>query len=113
MGGKRNIGSCPSLRHPLDAKPGLILIFFAGRGAQKSEQSAMCEAVMTQSVLVTADNFTRAETDTYFAGFVKQGAFGRFKHNRELVDVEHQDVVRPNSRHALLRSACSISTRVR
>lgn len=45
---------------------------------------------------VDADNFIRAETDTYFAGFVKQDAFGRFKHNRELVDVEHQDVVRPN-----------------
>lgn len=48
------------------------------------------------NALVDADNFTRAETDTYFAGFVKQDAFGRFKHNRELVDVEHQDVVRPN-----------------
>src|SRR6187549_3919608 len=51
---------------------------------------------MAQAVLVTADNFARAETDNYFAGFVKQGAFGRFKHNRTLVDVEHQDVVRPN-----------------
>jgi len=55
----------------------------------------MTDNISSASV-VTADNFTRAETDTYFAGFVKQGAFGRFKHNRDLVDVEHQDVVRPN-----------------
>lgn len=48
------------------------------------------------SKLVNADNFTRAETDTYFAGFVKTGAFGNLKHNRELVDIDHQDVVRPN-----------------
>ena len=48
------------------------------------------------SMVVNADNFTRAETDTYFAGFVKEGAFGRFKHNRELIDVDHQTVVRPN-----------------
>ncbi|MGH6964589.1 MAG: DUF1254 domain-containing protein [Phenylobacterium sp.] len=45
---------------------------------------------------MNADNFIRAETDTYFAGFVKDGAFGRLKHNRELIDVDHQTVVRPN-----------------
>ena len=46
--------------------------------------------------LVNADNFIRAETDTYIAGFVRQGSFGRLEHDRTLVDVEHQDVVRPN-----------------
>ena len=50
----------------------------------------------TEAFPVNADNFIRAETDNYFAGFAKQGALGRFKHNRTLVDVEHQDVVRPN-----------------
>ena len=48
------------------------------------------------NALVTADNFTRAETDTYFAGSVRDGAFGRLKHNRTLIDVDHQTVVRSN-----------------
>lgn len=48
------------------------------------------------AAVVTADNFTRAETDTYFAGFVKEGAFARLDHKRELINVDHQTVVRPN-----------------
>jgi hypothetical protein len=36
------------------------------------------------AVTVTADNFNRAETDMYFAEFVKRGAFGKFVHVREL-----------------------------
>ena len=32
-----------------------------------------------QTVPVTADNFIRAETDMYFAMFVKEGAWGAFK----------------------------------
>jgi hypothetical protein len=33
---------------------------------------------------ITPDNFKRAETDMYFAMFVKRGAFGKFFHFREL-----------------------------
>ena len=36
------------------------------------------------AVPVTADNFTRAETDMYFGMFAKRGAFGKFYHLREL-----------------------------
>ena len=36
------------------------------------------------AVPVTADNFTRAETDMYFGMFAKRGAFGKFYHFREL-----------------------------
>jgi hypothetical protein len=36
------------------------------------------------SVQVTADNFNRAETDMYFATFVKRGALGKFIHLRDL-----------------------------
>ncbi len=50
------------------------------------------EAVQT----VTLDNFVRAETDTYFSGFVREGAFGRLSHSRELADVRRQTVVRTN-----------------
>ncbi len=51
---------------------------------------------MAQAVLVNTDNFTRAETDTYFAEFASEGAFGKLQHSRELADVAHQNVVRMN-----------------
>ena len=36
------------------------------------------------AIQVTADNFNRAETDMYFAQFVRRGAFGKFIHLRDL-----------------------------
>lgn len=47
-------------------------------------------------VRVNVDNFGRAETDNYFAKFVKDGAFGKFQHSRELAPVDSQSVVRMN-----------------
>ena len=49
-----------------------------------------------QSQQVTTANFTRAESDNYFATFVKDGGFGKLKHNREMADVNNQTVVRLN-----------------
>ncbi len=45
-------------------------------------------------VLVTADNFIRAETDMNFAGGVK-GQLGRFLHHREPISIDFP-IVRPN-----------------
>lgn len=45
---------------------------------------------------VTVDNFNRAETDTYFARFVRGGGLGHLLHSRALVDIGHQTVVRMN-----------------
>lgn len=45
---------------------------------------------------VSMENFARAESDNYFAEFVREGGFGKFTHNRELADVNHQTVVRLN-----------------
>lgn len=45
---------------------------------------------------VTVDNFNRAETDTYFAKFVKEGGFGKFHHERELAPIDKQTVIRLN-----------------
>ncbi len=46
---------------------------------------------------VTADNFTRAETDAYFANIVKQaGGTGKFFHRRELEPIDKQIVIRAN-----------------
>ena len=47
-------------------------------------------------VIVTPDNFIRAESDVYMAGQVKDGAFGRFKHTREVAPVDKQLIVRLN-----------------
>jgi hypothetical protein len=46
---------------------------------------------------VTAQKFTRAETDRYFADFVKEaGGLGVFHHDRNVADVAHQTVIRMN-----------------
>ena len=47
-------------------------------------------------VLVSADNFTRAESDLYFSNIVKDGGFGKFTHIRELTPLDKQLVVRSN-----------------
>ena len=48
------------------------------------------------AVPVTVTNFTRAETDMYFGGIVKDGALGKFTHRREPANVDKQDVIRMN-----------------
>lgn len=48
-------------------------------------------------VPVTADNFTRAESDTYFGNIAKQaGGLCRFLHFRELEPIDNQLVIRAN-----------------
>jgi hypothetical protein len=45
---------------------------------------------------VTVDNYNRAQTDVYFAGVVKNGGFGKFRHGRELAPPTQQGIPRPN-----------------
>lgn len=47
-------------------------------------------------IIVTPDNFIRAESDMYMAGQVNDGAFGQFKHTREVAPIDRQLVVRLN-----------------
>ena len=63
----------------------------------------VCMAASAQSgqkgnvVAVTADNFTRAESDKYFADVVKDaGGLGRFRHRREMMSIDKQGVIRGN-----------------
>jgi len=56
------------------------------------------------TVPVTADNFVRAESDKFFNRVVGRGGFGKFVHNRELVPIDSQVVIRPN-RDTLYSSA--------
>lgn len=61
--------------------------------------TVVCSAVTANDgppVRVTVDNFRRAESDTYFARFVKDGGFGKFHHERELAPLDHQTVIRLN-----------------
>ena len=47
-------------------------------------------------VIVTPDNFIRAESNVYMAGQFKDGAFGTFKHTRQVAPIDRQLVVRLN-----------------
>lgn len=47
-------------------------------------------------VLVSPDNFVRAESDLYFGNIVNAGGFGKYFHIRELSPVDHQLVIRVN-----------------
>ncbi|MGC4005546.1 MAG: DUF1254 domain-containing protein [Pirellulales bacterium] len=54
------------------------------------------QAQETQPRVVKVDTFERAETDTYFAKFVKEGAFGKLFHSRALEPIDKQSVIRMN-----------------
>jgi hypothetical protein len=59
--------------------------------------SAQSQPSSGDAVPVTADNFTRAETDTYFSNIVKNaGGVGRFFHRREIEPIDNQIVIRGN-----------------
>jgi hypothetical protein len=47
-------------------------------------------------VLVSADNFTRAESDRYFGNVVNGGGFAKFMHIRGLTPLDNQLVIRSN-----------------
>lgn len=51
----------------------------------------------TAPVLVTAENFSRAETDMYFGAVaLKEGGFAKFNHHREPMAIDNQTVIRAN-----------------
>ena len=47
-------------------------------------------------ILVTPDNFIRAESNLYMGGQLKDGAFGGFKHTRVPVAIDNQNIIRLN-----------------
>lgn len=66
-------------------------------GATSSFAAAQTEpSTVAQTIRVTADNFTRAESDLYFANVVKDGGLGTFVHRREPAAVDNQTVIRLN-----------------
>ena len=65
----------------------LMLVVVSGTQAQSPKGTV---------VPVTIENFIRAESDSYFAGFANNGSFGKFIHLRELVPADSRGVIRPN-----------------
>jgi hypothetical protein len=57
------------------------------------------------AVLVTADNFVRAESDLYFGNIVKRGGFGKFDHNRDLAAVDDTQLVVRSNRDTIYSGA--------
>jgi len=60
------------------------------------ERQPVIPISVVKAVSVTADNFVRAESDLYFSNIVKDGAFGKFIHNRLPTPIEKQTVIRMN-----------------
>jgi len=54
------------------------------------------QAPASPPVRVTVETYSRAQTDVYFAGVVKSGGFGAFRHGRELAPPAQQGIPRPN-----------------
>jgi len=65
---------------------------------------ALAQAPSGTAVLVTVDNYNRAQSDVNFGLNVERGGFGKFLHRRELVPLDKQGVIRPN-RDTLYSSA--------
>ena len=57
---------------------------------------ASAETTASPAEPVTVENYNRAQTDVYFAGVVKNGGFGKFRHGRELAPIVSRGIVRPN-----------------
>lgn len=69
-----------------------LLLFAISATAQGQND----QPIIANPVLVTPDNFARAETDLYFSNVVKNGGFGKFDHTRELAPLDKQSVIRLN-----------------
>ena len=57
---------------------------------------ALAQAPSGAAVQVTVVNYNRAQSDVYFGQTVKAGAFGKFRHGRELAPIDRRLIIRPN-----------------
>jgi hypothetical protein len=61
-----------------------------------ASSAAPAQTPAIQAEPVTVENYSRAQPDVYFAGVVKSGGFGKFRHGRELSPPAQQGIPRPN-----------------
>ena len=72
-------------------------ILLAVLGVVVSATASRAQTNSAASVPVTVENFTRAESDVYFAKLVKEsGGLGKYHHAREPVSIDNQTVIRMN-----------------
>ncbi|MEU1208071.1 DUF1254 domain-containing protein [Nocardia sp. NPDC005825] len=64
--------------------------------ASSASETKVAEYPLGKPITVTSDNFVRAESDRQFDIGVKEGAFGKWNHFRELMPIDAQAVVRAN-----------------
>jgi hypothetical protein len=74
----------------------LVSVLLAAAAATAAPKPKPSPSPAAPTDPVTVANFTRAETDMYFAAEVKSGTLGKLTHRRELIPVDKQPVVRPN-----------------
>jgi len=67
------------------------MVFLTSAHAVLAQGSAV-----TETKPVTIDNYSRAQSDVYFAGAVKNGGFGKLEHRREISPPGHNGIIRPN-----------------
>jgi hypothetical protein len=75
-------------------KPGMRIL--AAMSLVIASSVASAQTTASSAVPVTVENYNRAQTDVNFAGVVKNGGFGKFRHGRELAPPVQQGIVRPN-----------------
>jgi para-nitrobenzyl esterase len=74
----------------------LLAWYALGLAAAATPAPAQVNASQPKAIPVTVKNFPRAESHMYFAKKVREGAFGRFQHDRAPVAIDSQDVIRMN-----------------
>lgn len=68
----------------------------AAASAAAAVPAASAQPARPVRVPVTVENYSRAQSDVYFAHTVKAGAFGRIQHGRALAAPGQRGIIRPN-----------------
>ncbi len=83
-------------RHPEGTMKKTSMRILVGMSLLMASSVVSAQTTASPAQPVTVDNYNRAQTDVYFAGVVKNGGFGKFRHGRELAPPVQQGIVRPN-----------------
>src|SRR6516164_5779911 len=84
------------LRHPGSIMTKTRKRVLAAMSLLIASSVASAQTIASPAEPVTVDNYNRAQNDVYFAGVVKNGGFGKFRHGRELAPPAQQGIPRPN-----------------
>ena len=71
------------LRHPGSIMTKTSKRILAAMSLLIASSVASTQTTASPAEPVTVDNYNRAQTDVYFAGVVRNGGFGKFRHGRE------------------------------